>query len=172
MKTETTSSCYWAIFPAAFSAQLSSATAFCRTYNTTVNNYTAITQFPTRATAACGPSPAKYSSFCSCGVPPAPTPPTCPTYYIYGNFVKTPTSNATLPPGQPTSLIPAQPTRSHLLATTALTPSNSTSELSPPPTRRPQPSCRPSRASNRARLTRSPLPPTSSTGMPDFGASW
>lgn len=66
------------MFPTASPTQLSSATAFCRTYTTTVNTNTAITQFPTRATSACGSSPSKYSSICSCGVPPSPSP-TCST---------------------------------------------------------------------------------------------
>lgn len=60
------------MFPTASPTQLSSATAFCRTYTTAINTNTAITQFPTRATSACGSSPPKYSSICSCGVPPAP----------------------------------------------------------------------------------------------------
>ncbi|KAB5540336.1 hypothetical protein GE09DRAFT_1225788 [Coniochaeta sp. 2T2.1] len=71
--------CYRALFPCNSPAALSSAVDFCLIL--TAVKATATTT-PTRATAACGTDPARYSSACSCGPTCAPTTtptPPCPT---------------------------------------------------------------------------------------------
>ncbi|KAK0713421.1 hypothetical protein B0T26DRAFT_648737, partial [Lasiosphaeria miniovina] len=70
-------SCYRALFPCPTPSAVSAASAFCATI--TAGGVTA-TNFPTRATAACGTSPGRYVSACQCG-------PTCST------SVATPTSS-------------------------------------------------------------------------------
>ncbi|KAK3941002.1 hypothetical protein QBC46DRAFT_363678 [Diplogelasinospora grovesii] len=62
--------CYRAMFPCGNAAQLSTASAFCATITaggTTASNY------PTKATAACGSDPSKYLSACACGPTCTPT---------------------------------------------------------------------------------------------------
>lgn len=68
-------SCLRALFPTGSPAALSSASAFCATYTTTIN--TATTGFPTRATGGCGTATARYSSACSCKPTQTSSPPTC-----------------------------------------------------------------------------------------------
>ena len=57
-------SCYRAMFPCPSPSAVSAASAFCATI--TANGTTA-TNFPTRATSACGSSAARYISACKCG---------------------------------------------------------------------------------------------------------
>ncbi|KAK6863538.1 hypothetical protein PG995_000066 [Apiospora arundinis] len=75
--------CYRALFPCANQAALSTASAYCQTI--TASGTTA-TNYPTRAVAACGTTPARYLSACACG-------PTCAT--------PTPTSTTTPCPAFP-----------------------------------------------------------------------
>ncbi|KAK7990163.1 hypothetical protein PG989_010478 [Apiospora arundinis] len=56
--------CYRALFLCASQAALSTASAYCQTI--TASGTTA-TNYPTRAVAACGTTPAKYLSACACG---------------------------------------------------------------------------------------------------------
>ncbi|KAK0636041.1 hypothetical protein B0T17DRAFT_595609 [Bombardia bombarda] len=56
--------CYRALFPCSSSAALATASAFCATI--TAGGVTA-TNYPTRATAACGTTAARYLSACSAG---------------------------------------------------------------------------------------------------------
>ncbi|KAK1844393.1 hypothetical protein CCHR01_12973 [Colletotrichum chrysophilum] len=68
--------CYRALFPCPSPTAVSSASAFCATI--TANGITA-TNFPTRATSACGTAPARYISACACGPTcPVPTPTSTP----------------------------------------------------------------------------------------------
>ncbi|KAK3326096.1 hypothetical protein B0H66DRAFT_550069 [Apodospora peruviana] len=68
--------CYRALFPCGSTAALSTATAFCATV--TAGGTTA-TNYPTRATAACGTAPARYISACACGPTCTTTTLPCPT---------------------------------------------------------------------------------------------
>lgn len=85
-------SCYRALFPCLLPSALSVASDFCATI--TANGATA-TNYPSRATLACGRRPDRYVSACSCG-------PTC---------APTPTGNATAsyPTSYPTATAPAAP---------------------------------------------------------------
>jgi hypothetical protein len=67
------------MFPCQSTAALSTATQFCNTI--TVGGSTA-TNFPTRATAACGTTVDRYLSACSCGptCSPDPTETPCPAF--------------------------------------------------------------------------------------------
>ncbi|KAL8791025.1 MAG: hypothetical protein Q9195_006099, partial [Heterodermia aff. obscurata] len=56
--------CLRALFPTQSPAVYSSDAAFCATFTATVRTQT--TGFPSKATAACGTAPARYSSACSC----------------------------------------------------------------------------------------------------------
>ncbi|KAK3386187.1 hypothetical protein B0H63DRAFT_415418 [Podospora didyma] len=56
--------CYRALFPCPSPSAVSAAAAFCATI--TSGGVTA-TNYPTRATAACGTAPARYISACACG---------------------------------------------------------------------------------------------------------
>ncbi|KAL0934095.1 uncharacterized protein CTRU02_210894 [Colletotrichum truncatum] len=75
--------CYRALFPCPTPSAVASASAFCATI--TADGTTA-TNFPSRATAACGTVPGRYISACVCGptcpiipsVTPTPTP--CASY--------------------------------------------------------------------------------------------
>ncbi|KAL8928037.1 MAG: hypothetical protein Q9172_001092 [Xanthocarpia lactea] len=60
----TNPSCLRALFPTPSPAVYSSNGAFCATYTTSINTIT--TNFPSRASTACGTAPARYSSACSC----------------------------------------------------------------------------------------------------------
>jgi len=84
--------CYRALFPCPSPSAVSTASAFCATI--TANGVTA-TNYPTRATAACGNTPARYISACKCGPTcstPSPTttacatPPTPTVGLLYGDF--------------------------------------------------------------------------------------
>ncbi|KAK3685306.1 hypothetical protein B0T22DRAFT_517330 [Podospora appendiculata] len=68
--------CYRALFPCSSAAALATATAYCATV--TAGGTTA-TNYPTRATAACGTAPARYISACACGPTCTTTTPACPT---------------------------------------------------------------------------------------------
>ncbi|KAI4244145.1 MAG: hypothetical protein L6R40_003129 [Gallowayella cf. fulva] len=88
-------SCLRAFFPTQSPAVYSSDAAFCATYTTTVNTQT--TGFPSRATAACGTAPARYSSACSCK-------PTLTSTLVSSTKSSTTTSTASVPtctPGRP-----------------------------------------------------------------------
>jgi hypothetical protein len=74
------------MFPCQSPAAWSTASAFCATV--TAGGSTA-TNYPTRATAACGPTPDRYLSVCGCGPTCTPTP-TGPT--------TTPSASCTPPP--------------------------------------------------------------------------
>ncbi|KAK8087598.1 hypothetical protein PG997_002559 [Apiospora hydei] len=68
------------MFPCASSAALSTAATYCQTI--TASGATA-TNYPTRAVSACGTTPARYLSACSCGptcttATPIPTATPCP----------------------------------------------------------------------------------------------
>jgi hypothetical protein len=79
------SSCYRALFPCPTPTAVSQAFAFCATI--TSGGQTA-TNFPARATAACGTSPDRYISACKCG-PTCTTTAACSTPtagLIYGDF--------------------------------------------------------------------------------------
>ncbi|KAL8636525.1 MAG: hypothetical protein Q9228_006085 [Teloschistes exilis] len=56
--------CLRALFPTQSPAVYSSDAAFCATFTTSPR--TATTDFPSKASAACGTAPARYSSACSC----------------------------------------------------------------------------------------------------------
>jgi hypothetical protein len=58
-------SCLRALFPTANPTLLASAQSFCQIYTQGVS--TAMTGFIPQVTAACGSSPSRYSSACSCG---------------------------------------------------------------------------------------------------------
>lgn len=70
------------MFPCQSAAAWSTATSFCATI--TAGGTTA-TNYPTRATAACGTVPAKYLSVCGCGPTCTPTPTTCPPLGLVPN---------------------------------------------------------------------------------------
>ncbi|EPE32834.1 hypothetical protein GLAREA_05846 [Glarea lozoyensis ATCC 20868] len=77
--------CYRALFPCPTPTAVSQAAAFCATI--TSGGVTA-TNFPARATAACGTSAARYISACKCG-PTCTTTAACSTPtagLIYGDF--------------------------------------------------------------------------------------
>ncbi|KAB5523124.1 hypothetical protein GE09DRAFT_1065552 [Coniochaeta sp. 2T2.1] len=77
--------CYRALFPCSSPAAWSTASAFCATI--TAGGTTA-TDFPTRATGACGTAPSKYLSACACGPTCTPTPtapPICPPLGLVPN---------------------------------------------------------------------------------------
>ncbi|OIW32905.1 hypothetical protein CONLIGDRAFT_155519 [Coniochaeta ligniaria NRRL 30616] len=83
--------CYRAMFPCQSPAAWSSATSFCATI--TAGGTTA-TNYPTRATAACGTASVKYLSVCGCGPTctpttttssPTPTATTCPPMGLVPN---------------------------------------------------------------------------------------
>lgn len=81
-------SCYRALFPCPSPSAVSVASAFCATV--TANGVTA-TNYPTRATAACGSTPDRYISACKCGPTCAPTPtssctPTATAGVVNGDF--------------------------------------------------------------------------------------
>ncbi|KAK1953680.1 hypothetical protein LY78DRAFT_664304 [Colletotrichum sublineola] len=73
--------CYRALFPCPSPSAVSSASAFCATI--TAGGTTA-TDFPARASSACGTVASRYISACGCGptcsVTPTPTPTPCPAY--------------------------------------------------------------------------------------------
>ncbi|WYZ35735.1 hypothetical protein EsH8_X_000382 [Colletotrichum jinshuiense] len=71
--------CYRALFPCPSPGAVSSASAFCATI--TAGSTTA-TNFPTRATAACGTVASRYISACACGptCSATPTPTPCPSF--------------------------------------------------------------------------------------------
>jgi hypothetical protein len=83
------SSCYRALFPCPIPSAVSVASAFCATI--TSGGVTA-TNYPARATAACGTTASRYLSACSCGPTCTPTTTTAPCTatptagLVYGDF--------------------------------------------------------------------------------------
>ncbi|KAK4223491.1 hypothetical protein QBC38DRAFT_487640 [Podospora fimiseda] len=77
--------CYRALFPCPSPSAVSVAAAFCATI--TADGTTA-TNYPTRATNACGPTPYRYISACQCG-------PTCSTSIATSTSTSTSTTSTT-----------------------------------------------------------------------------
>jgi hypothetical protein len=77
-------SCYRALFPCPTPTAVAEASAFCATIT---NGGKVATNYPTRATAACGTSSDRYVSACKCGPTCTATPCSTPTAgLIYGDF--------------------------------------------------------------------------------------
>ncbi|KAK0710435.1 hypothetical protein B0T21DRAFT_352636 [Apiosordaria backusii] len=105
--------CYRALFPCPSPSAVSVASAFCATI--TASGTTA-TNYPTRATNACGTTAARYISACQCG-------PTCSYLTVLGttSTSTSPQSTSTAsaceaPPTSTTSTCEATPTNGNLLS--------------------------------------------------------
>jgi hypothetical protein len=75
-------SCYRALFPCKSPSAWSTASSFCATITSGANT---ATNYPTRATSACGTAPARYISACACGSTCTPTPVPCPSLGLIPN---------------------------------------------------------------------------------------
>ena len=121
------------MFPINNPAQLSTASTFCATYTSSIN--TATTGFPSRAAAACGSSPSRFSSVCLCqpkattstSSPISPTSsPTSPTSSLTSSTTSLTSSTTSLTSPttsltSPTTTVPTSSTTSTTSSTTTTT---------------------------------------------------